>query len=143
MKHVTRASKNISIKSKSLPKSSLKKGYSTNLEDNPFEAEIKSEFYYFLEMELQYSQGIIISDNVEAEEIDGSSYYKDYKHDFKFENHGFSIDLNWSAPVEEHLEFKMEIRDENGRVKELKAIIKPPKHRNKKNKKIKKIKIRY
>jgi hypothetical protein len=42
--------------------------------------------------------------------------------------------LNQSAPVEEHLELRMEIRDENDRVKELKATIKPPKHR-KRNKK--------
>lgn len=85
MKHVTRASKKLSIKSKTLPKSSLKKGYSTDLENNPFEAQIKSEFDCFLETELQDYQGIKMSDNVEAEEIDGSSSYKDYKHDFKVE----------------------------------------------------------
>jgi hypothetical protein len=83
MKRVTRASKTLSIKSKTVPKSYLKKGYSTNLENNPFEAEIKSKFDCFLETELQDYHGIKMSDNVEAEEINGSSYYKDYKNDFK------------------------------------------------------------
>jgi hypothetical protein len=128
MKHVTRYSKKLSINSKTLPKSSLKKGYSTDLENNPFEVEIKSEFDCFLETKLQDYQRIKMSNNAEVEEIDGSSSYKDYKHDFKFKNPRFSIDLKWSAPVEEHLEFIMEIRDENDRVKELKATIRPPKH---------------
>jgi hypothetical protein len=49
MRHVTRATKNIILNSKSLPKSSLKKGHSTYLEDNPVDAEIKPEFDHFLE----------------------------------------------------------------------------------------------
>jgi hypothetical protein len=53
MKNVTRASKKISIKSKTLPKSSLKNDYSIDLENNPFEAEIKSKFDCFLEIELE------------------------------------------------------------------------------------------
>jgi hypothetical protein len=102
MKHVTRASKKLSIKSKTLPKSFVKKGYSTDLEDNVFETKIKSKFDCFLETNLQDSQGIIMSDNAEVEEIDGSSYYKDYKHEFKVRKPRFSIDLNRSSPFEEH-----------------------------------------
>ena len=123
MKHVTKDSKKLSIKSKTLPKSSLKKGYSTDLENNPFEVEIKSEFDCFLETELQDSWGIRMSDNAEAGEIDGSSPYKDYKHEFKVEKPRFSIELNRSAPVEEHPEFRMEMRDEKDRVRELQTII--------------------
>jgi hypothetical protein len=123
MKHLTRATKNLGIKTETLPKSSLKEGYSTDLEDDPFEAETKSEFDYFLETKLQDLQGTKVSDNVEAGEIVGSSSYKDYKHESKGENPRFSIDLNQPAPVKEHPEFRMEIRDEYDRVKELKATI--------------------
>jgi len=83
MKHVTRDFKSLIIKSKTLPKSSLKNDYSIDLENNPFEAEIKSKFDCFLETELEDYQGIKMLGNVEAGEIDGSSYYKDYKNDFK------------------------------------------------------------
>ena len=43
-----------------------------------------------------------MSDNSEEKDIDGSSPYKDYKHEFKFEKHRFSIGLDRSALVEEH-----------------------------------------
>jgi hypothetical protein len=57
MKHATRASKNLSLNTKALSNPSMKKGHSTNLEDNPVDAEIKLEFDYFLETnELQYFQ---------------------------------------------------------------------------------------
>ena len=49
MRHVNRAAKKLSLKSKTLPKSSLKKGHLTDLEDNLVDVEIKLEFNCFLE----------------------------------------------------------------------------------------------
>jgi hypothetical protein len=66
MKHVTKASKKLSIKSKTLLKSSLKKGFSIYLADNPFEAKIKSDFDCFLETKMEFSLGIMMSYNAKA-----------------------------------------------------------------------------
>jgi hypothetical protein len=124
MRHVTRATKKLSLKSKTLPKSSLKKGHSTDLEDNPVDVEIKPEFNCFPETEeLQDFQEMKMSESVEAEEIVGGSSSKDHKHEFKVKKPRFSIDLNRPAPVEEHPEFRMEMRDEKDRVRELQTII--------------------
>jgi hypothetical protein len=72
---------------------------------------------------LQYLQGNKVLDNVEVGKVVGSSYYKDYKHESKAEKPRFSIDLNQPAPIKEHPEFIMEIKDEYDRVKELKDTI--------------------
>jgi hypothetical protein len=56
MRHVNREAKKISLKSKTLPRSSLKKDHSTDLEDDPVDVEIKLEFNCFPEIgELQDS----------------------------------------------------------------------------------------
>jgi len=51
MRHVTRETKKPSLNSKTLPKSSLKKGHSTEFEDNLVDVEIKPEFDYSPETE--------------------------------------------------------------------------------------------
>jgi hypothetical protein len=124
MRHVTRATKNLSLNSKALPKSSLKKGHSTDLEDNPVDAEIKPEFDHFPETEeLQDFQEMKMSKNVEAEEITGGSSSKYHKYEFKVKKPRFSIDLNRPALDEDHIEFRVEMRDEKDRVKELQTMI--------------------
>jgi hypothetical protein len=123
MKYFPRATKKLGINIETLPKSSLKQGYSTDFEDDPFEAETKLEFDCFLETELQYLKRTKVSDNVEVGEVVGSSSYKNYRHESKAEKPRFSIDLNQPAPFKEHFKFRMEIRDEYDRVKELKDTI--------------------
>ena len=51
MRHVTRETKNLSLNSKALPKSSLKRGHLIVLEDNLEKVEIKQEFHYFPQTE--------------------------------------------------------------------------------------------
>jgi len=125
MRHVTRATKNLILNSKSLPKSSLKVGHFTVLEDNLEKVDIKQEFdFFFLETEeLQDFQEMKMSKSVEAEEIDGGSSSKGHKYEFRVKNPKFSIDLNRPAPDEDCIEFKIEKRDENDRVKELQSMI--------------------
>jgi hypothetical protein len=74
MRHVTRETKKIRLKSKTLPKSSLKKGRSTDLEDNLVDVEIKPKFNFFpVTEELQNFQEMKMLESVEAEEIIGGS----------------------------------------------------------------------
>lgn len=124
MRHVTRAAKKLSLNSKALPKSSLKNGHSTNLEDNPVDVEIKQEYDYFPKTEeLQDFQEMKMSKSVEVEEIVGSSSSKYHKYEFKVKKPRFSIDLNQLAPDEDHIEFRVEMRDQKDRVKELQTMI--------------------
>jgi len=60
-----------------------------------------------------------MSENAEEEEIVDGSSSKDHKCEFKIKKPRFSIDLNRPAPVEEHPEFKMKMRDEKDMVREL------------------------
>jgi hypothetical protein len=124
MRHVTRETKNLSLNSKALPKSSLKRGHLTVLEDNLEKVEIKQEFDYFPETEeLQDVQEMKISKSVEAEEIVGGSSSKGHKYEFRVKKPKFSIDLNRPALDEDYTEFRIEKRDEKDRVKELQTMI--------------------
>jgi hypothetical protein len=83
------------LNTKSLPKPSLKKIHSTDLEDNAVDVENKLEFNYFLETEeLQDFTEMKMSKSVEVEEIVGGSSSKYHKHKFKKKKPRFSIDLN-------------------------------------------------
>jgi hypothetical protein len=124
MRHVTRETKNLSLNSEALSKSSLKRDHLTVLEDNLEKTEIKQEFDYIPETEeLQDVQEMKISKSVEAEEIVGGSSSKGHKYEFRVKNPKFSIDLNRPAPDEDYTEFRIEKRDEKDRVKELQTMI--------------------
>ena len=124
MRHVTRAEKKLSLNCKSLPKSCLERGHSTDLEYNLVNAEIKQEFDFFPETEeLQDFQELEMSKSAEVEEIVGGSSSKDHKYEFKLKNTTFSIDLNRLALDEDHTEFRVEMRDEKDRVKQLQTMI--------------------